>query len=69
MDVSYAINPDSSLIPIARIEGFTAAATNIKRSGFLFKGQGAIMHLTDDDALQSLVHLFPSMSQTVVLIG
>ena len=51
LDVSYAINPDSSLIPISRIEGFTSAATNIERSGFLFKGQGAMMRLTDDDAL------------------
>lgn len=51
LDVSFAINPDSTLIPISRIEGFTAAATNVERSEFMFKGQGSIMQLSDDDPL------------------
>ncbi len=39
-DVSYAINPDSSLMAIARIEGVTTAATSMGRTGQLFNGQG-----------------------------
>ena len=47
MDVSYAINPDSSLIAISRIEGITSAATSIQRNGQLFSGQGALITLAD----------------------
>jgi imidazolonepropionase-like amidohydrolase len=48
-DVSFAVNPDSTLIAINRMEGITAAATNIERSEYMFKGQGTIMQLADDD--------------------
>lgn len=44
-DVSYAINPDSSLMAIARIEGVTSAATSMGRTGQLFNGQGALISL------------------------
>lgn len=47
-DVSYAINPDSSLMAIARIEGVTSAATSMGRTGQLFNGQGALISLADD---------------------
>lgn len=46
-DVSYAINPDSSLMAIARIEGVTSAATSMGRTGQLFNGQGALISLAD----------------------
>lgn len=44
-DVSYAVNPDSSLIGITRLEGFTSAATTITRGEGLFNGQGAVITL------------------------
>ena len=46
-DVSYAINPDSSLMAIARIEGVTTAATSMGSTGQLFSGQGALISLGD----------------------
>jgi imidazolonepropionase-like amidohydrolase len=46
-DVSYAINPDSALMAIARIEGVTSAATSMGRTGQLFNGQGALISLGD----------------------
>ena len=46
-DVSYAINPESSLMAIARIEGVTSAATSMGRTGQLFNGQGALISLGD----------------------
>jgi imidazolonepropionase-like amidohydrolase len=48
MDVSYALNPDSSLIPISRIEGITSVATSITSADQLFLGQGAVMTLLGD---------------------
>ena len=47
-DVSYAVNPDSTLMGISRVEGFTAAATTIGRTGQLFNGQGAIISLSGE---------------------
>lgn len=44
-DVQYAINPDSTLIDITRLEGFTSAVTGISRTGQLFSGQGAVISL------------------------
>lgn len=46
-DVSYAINPDSTLMAIARIEGVTSAATAMSRTGQLFNGQGAVISLAN----------------------
>ena len=51
LDVSYAINPDSSLIAINRMEGFTSAATAMNNTGALFNGQGAVMSLSGDSQL------------------
>jgi imidazolonepropionase-like amidohydrolase len=45
LDVQYAINNDSTLIPITRIEGFTSAATGLGGTGQLFSGQGAFISL------------------------
>jgi len=46
-DVQFALNADSSVIPITRVEGFTSAATTITRSENLFQGQGAIISLAE----------------------
>lgn len=51
LDVSYAINPDSSLIAVNRIEGFTSAATGMSSTGALFSGQGAFINLSDNRQL------------------
>lgn len=51
VDVSYGINADSTLIPITRMEGFTTAVTGIESSDYLFKGQGAVIQLMDNDPL------------------
>ncbi|AWL11695.1 hypothetical protein HMF8227_01214 [Saliniradius amylolyticus] len=48
LDVSYAINPDSSLIPISRIEGFTSAVSAMSHTNRLFHGQGAVITLGDN---------------------
>lgn len=48
MDVSYAINPDSTLIDVSRIEGVTSAATTIQYTDMLFHGLGAVIGLDDD---------------------
>ena len=46
LDVQYAINPDSSLLAITRLEGMTSAATAINSSHYLFGGLGAIISLS-----------------------
>lgn len=45
-DAQYAINTDSTLIEITRLEGFTSAATGLGRTGQLFDGQGAFITLS-----------------------
>jgi imidazolonepropionase-like amidohydrolase len=47
-DVQFAINPDSTIIPITRVEGFTNAVSSISRTGQLFNGQGAVIDLGSD---------------------
>nr|WP_179952559.1 amidohydrolase family protein [Ningiella ruwaisensis] len=47
-DVQFAINPDSTLVPVTRVEGFTHAVTGISRTGQLFNGQGAVIDLAGD---------------------
>jgi imidazolonepropionase-like amidohydrolase len=49
LDVSYAINPASSLFAISRIEGITSAATSMSDTKQLFKGQGAFISLAGDE--------------------
>ncbi|APE05683.1 MAG: amidohydrolase [Alteromonas sp.] len=44
-DVQYAINADSSLIPVTRLEGVTSAATTVSNGEFLFGGKGAVISL------------------------
>ncbi len=44
-DSQYAINSDSTLIDITRLEGFTSAVTGVSRTGQLFNGLGAVMSL------------------------
>ncbi|PLW82231.1 amidohydrolase [Kineobactrum sediminis] len=51
LDVSYAFNPDSTLIAISRIEGFTLSVSAMSDTPSLFGGQGAVFSLGDDDNL------------------
>jgi len=51
-DVQYAINPDSTVIDVTRLEGFTSAVTGISGTEQLFNGQGAVISL--DKTLQPL---------------
>lgn len=44
-DVQYAINNDSTLIAITRLEGFTSAVTGLGSTGQMFDGQGAFISL------------------------
>lgn len=44
-DVQFAINSDSTIIPITRVEGFTHAVSSITSTGQLFNGQGAVIDL------------------------
>ncbi|MBT0588036.1 amidohydrolase family protein [Alteromonas oceanisediminis] len=46
-DASYAINPDSSLMAITRVEGFTTAASGLSDTDQLFTGQGAVISLAN----------------------
>ncbi len=48
LDVSYAVNPDSSLLGVTRIEGMTAAGTSVTYTDHLFYGQGAVITLSGD---------------------
>lgn len=45
IDVSYAINPDSSLMDIARIGGITSAVSGVSYTDTFFSGQGAVITL------------------------
>ncbi|WP_018983839.1 amidohydrolase family protein [Salinimonas chungwhensis] len=47
LDVSYAINPDSTVIDVSRIEGVTSAATTISYTDYLFQGQGSVISLNE----------------------
>ena len=51
LDISYAINPRSTLVPITRIEGITRAAVTALPSRDIFAGQGSLIHLGDADDL------------------
>lgn len=61
-DVVLAFNPNSMLIPITRLEGFTFTALSANAGSSLLGGQGAIMRLNGkfDDPIGSRI-LFASM--------
>lgn len=50
-DVSYAINPDSTLMDVSRLEGITSAATTLSNTDHLFQGQGSIISVGADAPL------------------
>ncbi|WP_199609540.1 amidohydrolase family protein [Flocculibacter collagenilyticus] len=64
LDVSYAVNPDSSLIDITRIEGFTHAATAMQYGAKLFYGQGAVISLGDEANLVTKAKAFMALDVT-----
>jgi imidazolonepropionase-like amidohydrolase len=45
VDPVYGINPDSTLIPVTRLEGVTRAVTSHNGNVSLFSGLGAVIHL------------------------
>jgi imidazolonepropionase-like amidohydrolase len=47
LDVTYAIDPSSTLIPVTRIEGITRAVTGLSSTKDYWLGQGAVIHLGD----------------------
>ncbi|XOV77387.1 MAG: amidohydrolase family protein [Aestuariibacter sp.] len=46
-DVQYAVNPDSSLMNITRIDGVTSAVSGLAYFDTIFGGQGAVITLGD----------------------
>lgn len=46
-DVKYAINPDSSLMDITRVDGVTSAVSGLAYFDTIFGGQGAVITLGD----------------------
>ncbi|HVT42761.1 MAG TPA: amidohydrolase family protein [Thermoanaerobaculia bacterium] len=50
-DVADAINPDSTVIPVTRLDGVTRVVVAPNAGGSLIAGQGAVIHLGGGDAL------------------
>ncbi|KGJ98039.1 amidohydrolase family protein [Thalassotalea sp. ND16A] len=48
LDATVAVNPDTTLRNISRIEGITSAATAVTYTDTMYKGRGAIITLADD---------------------
>lgn len=67
LDVQYGFNPDSTLIPISRVEGVTSVATGISRGDYMFNGQGAIASLNGkpDSLLKSNAFMHVDVSNNV----
>ncbi len=63
-DTQFAINADSSIIPISRVEGFTSAASTLSSSEMLFQGQGSIITLDDGFDLVLKPQAFMSIDVT-----
>ncbi len=51
LDISWAFNPASTLLPITRIEGVTHAAVSAAPTRSIFAGQGALFHLGNSNHL------------------
>jgi imidazolonepropionase-like amidohydrolase len=51
LNVAYALNPASTIIPITRIEGITRAMTRMSATADMWLGQGAVIKLTDEDVI------------------
>lgn len=51
LNVTYAINPASTIIPNTRIEGVTRAMTRMSGTADMWLGQGAVLKLTDADVV------------------
>jgi len=53
-DVTLAYNPDSMLVPVARLGGVTFTALGADNDGSLIGGQGAVVRLDGDPSAQML---------------
>jgi len=51
LEVKYAFNPASTLIPVTRIEGVTRAVTGFSGSKDMWRGQSAVVALAGDDMI------------------
>ncbi|MFC4349025.1 amidohydrolase family protein [Kordiimonas lipolytica] len=51
LQVKYAFNPASTLIPVTRIEGVTRAVTGFSGSKDMWRGQSAVVALAGDDMI------------------
>ncbi len=51
LEVSYAFNPDTTIIPNTRIEGVTRAVTGFSASKDMWRGQSAVIALAGDDMI------------------
>ncbi|WP_286830400.1 MULTISPECIES: amidohydrolase family protein [Kordiimonas] len=51
LEVKYAFNPASTLIPITRIEGVTRAVTGFSASKDMWRGQSAVVALAGEDMI------------------
>jgi len=51
LDAAEAINPDSVLLPVTRIEGITRAYSGLEYTKDMWKGQGVVIHLGHGDDL------------------
>ncbi|WP_374764152.1 amidohydrolase family protein [Yunchengibacter salinarum] len=47
LDATHAINPDSTLIKVTRMEGVTRAVTGFAGTGSMWQGQGSVITLGD----------------------
>lgn len=51
LEVSYAFNPDTTIIPNTRIEGVTRAVTGFSASKDMWRGQSAVIALAGDNMI------------------
>ncbi|GEQ97973.1 amidohydrolase [Iodidimonas gelatinilytica] len=61
-DISYAINPLATTIPVSRIEGITRAAVTASGGDSIFAGQGALIHLGEGFDLVTTPRAFMTAS-------
>ncbi|TNE60973.1 MAG: amidohydrolase [Alphaproteobacteria bacterium] len=64
MDATEAINPDTTLIPITRIEGVTRAVIGFTGSKDMWLGQGAVINLGNGEDLVTRSRAFVTLNIT-----
>lgn len=71
LDVQYALNPESTLIPVNRIEGVTRAIAAPSPATGLFAGQGAAIHLAggDDILMTPRIAMYAAIDSAGLAVG